>query len=184
MIKEEKLLEKLNASSVYGSFGTPISSDEIKDYLDSATPSNNKRCILAESTKKFLNEIDNYDLERVKIKMNSDKNKTCLIIRCMSNKNYCMINTIKFKNVNTGDIITIDRDRTEYTSIELPDSFNSYKYSIHMLWIDCYIWDGVSKNYDIDFSDLEFVEFEIDEEADVDYKLELMEYESAPHINS
>ena len=34
MTKEEKLLEKLNASSIYGTFITPTSSDEIKDYLD------------------------------------------------------------------------------------------------------------------------------------------------------
>ena len=121
--------------------------------------------------------------------MESNKNKTCLIIRCMSSKNYCMINSIKFKNINTGDIITIDRDRTEYTSIEIPNSINGYRYrdmlrySIHMLWIDCYIWDGNTKNYNVDFNKLEFVEFEIEDEADVDYKLELMEYESEPHIS-
>lgn len=114
--------------------------------------------------------------------MESNKNKTCLIIRCMSNKNYCMINTIKFRNVNTGDIITIDRDRTEYTSIEIPNNINGYRYSIHILWIDCYIWDGNTKNYNVDFDELEFVEFEIEDEADPDYKLKLMEYESAPHI--
>lgn len=115
--------------------------------------------------------------------MESYKNKTCLIIRCMLNHNYCMINSIKFKNVNNGNIIIIDRDRTEYSVVETPYDINGYKYSIHMLWIDCYIWDGNTKNYNVDFNELEFVEFEIDEEADVDYKLELMEYESAPHIS-
>ena len=110
--------------------------------------------------------------------MESNKNKTCLIIRCMSNKNYCMINAIKFRNINTGDIITIDRDRTEYTSIKIPNNINGYRYSIHILWIDCYIWDGSTKNYNIDFDELEFVEFEIEDEADSDYKLKLMEYES------
>ena len=185
MTKEEKILqslEKLNASSIYGSFAKPTLQDEIKDHLDNYS---SKYDYLSEAAKDILNGTDDSASDRVKTK--DDKNKMCLIIMCMANKNYCMINTIKFKNINTGDIVTIDRDRTEYTSIEVPDTIGMVtysRYSLHMLWIDCYIWDGTTKNYDVNFDELEFVEFEIEDEAGADYILDLMEYESAPHITS
>lgn len=181
MTKEEKLLEKLeklNKNSNYGSFAKPTLPDEIKDHLNNYS---SKYDYLSEAAKDILNGTDDSVSDKVITK--GDENKMCLIIRCMSNKNYCMINTIKFRNINTGDIVTIDRDRTEYTSIEIPDNIDTVRYSLHMLWIDCYIWDGTTKNYDVDFDELEFVEFEIDEEAGADYILDLMEYESAPHIS-
>ena len=178
MTKEEKILKKLTKNSTYGIQIKPTLPDEIKDYLDNHS---SKFEYLSEASKNILNEMGNHTSERVKTKGN--KNKMCLIIRCMSNKNYCMINSIKFKDINTGEIITIDRDRTEYTSIETPDNIDMLRYSLHMLWVDCYIWDGTTKNYNVDFDELEFIEFEIEEEADPNYKLKLIEYESAPHIS-
>lgn len=87
-----------------------------------------------------------------------------------------MINTAIFKNKNTGDYITIDRDVTEYT-INDDGSYN-------MVWVHCYVWDSDKSDYFIDsdnhheapnhnlnINDFYFDHFEIEDDAPEDYKI-------------
>lgn len=50
----------------------------------------------------------------------------------ITNKNYCMINSITFRLPN-GCSLTIDRDETEYT---IEDDGE-----ISMTWYGCYLWE-------------------------------------------
>ena len=51
---------------------------------------------------------------------------------CQTNKDYVMINTLKFRLPGSDTVITVDRDETEY------DITPSGK--LTMVWNSCYLW--------------------------------------------
>ena len=98
-----------------------------------------------------------------------------------TNKDMPMINTATFETPD-GKILTIDRDWTEYSC----DEIGVELYRMRMDWHTCYIWDGECENYIVGnlnddetkpWTDLEFVDFDIEDDAGSDYFVELESYE-------
>ena len=79
-----------------------------------------------------------------------------------------MINTAIFKTPK-GEELVIDRCSTEWWTNE-DGAF--------MLWRQCYIWDGLNENFleenDSRIKDVEFQYFEIEDEAPIDYEVEVV----------
>lgn len=102
-----------------------------------------------------------------------------LAIRAKTNKDYVMINTAKV-TLPDGNILTIDRSLTEY------DIDNRI---LVMTWQSCYLWAinniNLFENIAYLSSDDGFnkilnngkLEFELEEDADPDYKVKVLEWE-------
>ena len=104
---------------------------------------------------------------------------------CKTNKEYVMINTLLL-TLKSGAVLTIDRDETLYDIDE--------KGNLSMTWEGCYLWalDGFnifSSEYycgvrPADFEKNEFIKltegagasFELEDDADEDYEVELVSY--------
>ena len=101
-----------------------------------------------------------------------------ITFKCRTNKDYVMINTAKFI-LPTGTVLTVDRTTTHY-GIEGE--------ILNMTWGCVYLW-AIDNNYIFSddtayitdssgFEDLVAqakVEFELEDDADEDYKVEVLE---------
>ena len=92
------------------------------------------------------------------------------IVLLGENPNALWINTALFKNKKTGEIVTMDRNQTEYS---IKDD------TIEILWRDVYRWDGEEEQYDMDpdnfCKEYEWIGFEYDED-DETYEAEVIDW--------
>ena len=85
-----------------------------------------------------------------------------------------MINTAHFVT-ESGEVITIDRDRTEYTCKDPGDG----SYHLSMAWWQCYIWDGEAQHYINGFPDnlnCCLTKLELEDDAPPDYYVDVEDY--------
>lgn len=103
-----------------------------------------------------------------------------LIVEAKTNKNTVMINTAKIR-LPSGNIYTIDRDFTEY-SIDTVNKHLSMTWDLCYLHAinDIYLFDNVAYlSSDSGFQDVlnkGTLEFELEDDADPNYKVEVEEW--------
>ena len=98
----------------------------------------------------------------------------CINFVCKTNKDYVMINVANFQYPD-GRKVTIDRDWTNFGF--------STSGKLFMTWENCYFWDGedvkyLDENDYVELNKAKFLNFELEDEADADYKVSLISFKS------